>query len=90
MNLKLFGNIVSLIPAIISAVQAVESFSKGKGKQKQDEAVSLVGAFLALAEGAVGKDILNDEEVAKAVRVTIDAVVALENVIRDARAKKSS
>lgn len=88
MNLKLFGNIVTLIPAIMSAVEAVEAFARGKGKDKQNAAVDLVGKFLQLTEGAAGKDLLDDAEVQAAVRAAIDAIVAMENVIRDARAKR--
>jgi len=70
-----------IVPLVWTAVQAVERLVKGKGQEKQDAAVDLVGDLLATVEGAAGKDLLNDAAVVAAVRRLIDAVVAVQNVI---------
>lgn len=75
----LFAN--KLVPLIWQAVELVERLSKGKGRQKQDEAVTLVGVFLELTEGIVGRDLMNDAEIQAATREAIDAIVKLQNVI---------
>ncbi|MCR4342144.1 MAG: hypothetical protein NUW01_19885 [Gemmatimonadaceae bacterium] len=71
-----------LIPLIFGAVNAVEHFlSNRHGPDKQNAAVDMVSAFLIATEGAVGRDLLNDNDVRIATKEVIDAVVALQNVI---------
>lgn len=71
-----------IVPLVITAVNAVEKLAdSAKGKDKQDAAVDLVSSMLAVVEGGVNKDLLNDAAVQEAVRKVIDAVVALQNVI---------
>lgn len=84
-----FIQVVKLFPLIVAAVQSVESLlSDKKGKAKQDAAVDMVGTLLPLVESYVGKDLLKDGEVQKAVRAAIDAVVALQNVVAAVRAAR--
>lgn len=71
-----------LFPYILTAVEAIEKLMKsGKGKEKQDAAADLAKTLLASIEGSLGKDLLNDADVDKAVRGVIDAIVALQNIV---------
>jgi len=82
---------IRIVPIIWQAVMTVERLIKDrKGKDKQDEAVRMTGELLALIEGAVGRDLLNDASVQAAVRNAIDAIVALQNTIRNIKGVKPS
>lgn len=71
-----------LLPLIVGAVHGVEAIaSMARGQDKQDAAVEAVHAAVAATELAVGKDLLNDEDVDQAVRDVIDAYVALQNAV---------
>jgi hypothetical protein len=72
---------LKLLPFIVEAVNWVEKFVARKGQAKQDAAIALVVSMLGIAEAALERDILSDSEVEDAARKTIDAVVALQNVI---------
>ena len=75
---------MKLIPLIITAVSAVERIGGAKkGKEKQDEAIALVGDLVPLIESSIGRNVVNEAEVQSAIRKVIDAVVALQNVARD-------
>ena len=83
--------VLKLFPLIITAVTAVErSVTAKKGKEKQDEAIALIGDVVPLIEGSLGRDVVNEAEVQSAIRKVIDAVVALQNVVRDVVAKRAS
>ena len=73
---------LKLLPYIVEAVQWVERFITTKGKYKQDAAVYMVKSILGVAERGMDRDILNDDEVEAATRKVIDAVVALQNLIK--------
>lgn len=78
--------IVSLIPVV---VQAVESLKKGfSGKEKEDAAVEFAGTMLEASEFVADKDLLNDPEVAQAVRGAIAAYVNVQNVVAAVKAAK--
>ena len=51
-------------------------------------AVDLIGDLLPLVEGYIGRDVFDNAAVQEAVRKVIDTVVLLENVVRDARARR--
>ena len=71
-----------LIPLIWGAVQSVEHFLTSiHGQDKQNAAVDMISAFLIAAEGAAGRDLLNDPDVRVATKTAIDAIVALQNLI---------
>lgn len=76
---------MKLLPYIVEAVRWVEKFITTKGKYKQDAAVYMVKSILGVAEVGADRDLMNDEAVEKATRAVIDAVVALQNVIKSAR-----
>ena len=80
---------LKLLPLIVEAVNWVEKFVLRKGKEKQDAAIKLCVAMLGIAEAAVEKDILKDSEVEDAARKTIDAVVALQNILAKKQAESS-
>ena len=73
---------LKLLPYIVEAVQWVERFITTKGKYKQDAAVYMVKSILGVAERGMDRDILDDDEVESATRKVIDAIVALENLLK--------
>lgn len=80
---------LKLVPLIVAAVNAVERMAGAKkGQDKQDEAILLVGDLLPVIEASIGRDLVNEAEVQGALRKVIDAVVALQNVIRDVVGKR--
>jgi hypothetical protein len=74
---------IKLLPYILTCVQAVESFIKGpkRGPEKENAAVAMTHAILQTIESTVDRDLLNDEEVNRAVRACMQAFVALENIV---------
>jgi len=82
--------IPKLMPLITTAIGLVERLAGGKkGKDKQDEAVTVVSQ-LAPMMGGLDLDLMFDNDVQDAVRKVIDAVVNLQNKARDARAKRAA
>ena len=82
---------LKLIPLIITAVSAIERVASAKkGKEKQDEAIAMVGDLVPLIEGSIGRDVVNEKDVQDAIRKVIDAVVALQNVVRDVVARRAA
>lgn len=80
--LQLGLNIVGVLFPQIGHIESVAKAVPGlKGKAKEDAAIALTLDGLSLIETIVDKDVLKDEEVAKAVRGVIQAVVALQNVL---------
>ena len=80
---------LKLLPFIVEAVNWVEKFVTRKGKEKQDAAIAMCVSMLGIAEAALERDILSDSEVEDAVRKTIDAVVALQNILAKKQAESS-
>ena len=78
---------MKLLPYIVSCVSAVEQFLRGgqRGKEKEDAAVGMVHAILMPVEAGADRDLLNDEDVNRATREVMRAVVALQNVIATKR-----
>lgn len=81
---------LKIFPLIIAAVNAVERLSSKKGTDKQDEAITLIGDLVPLIEASIGRDIVNEAEVQSAIRKVIDAVVALQNIVRDVVARHAA
>lgn len=87
MGVKWIITLLRFVPYVIGAVHAVEAVADArKGKDKQDAAVDAAKAALAAAEGAAGRDLLNDADVEKATRGLIDAYVGLLNIVNAKRA----
>ena len=72
---------LKLLPFIVESINWVEKFIMRRGPEKQDAAVKMTLSMLGIAEEAMAKDIANDDDVEKATRHVIDAVVALQNLI---------
>lgn len=70
-----------VIPGVAVVEQIASQFGTLRGKDKQDAVAELVKASLEAAESVSGRDLARDEDVDKATRAVIDAVVALHNVV---------
>lgn len=72
-----------ILPYIISAVTAVETFATDiKGADKKAAALKLVATLLPAVEGASGGRVdLDDAKVSAAVGELIDAYVAVQNLL---------
>jgi len=73
---------LKIVPFVVEAVQWVERFVRRKGREKQDAALQMILSMLSVAEHAKEVDLLDDEEVESATRKVIDAIVALENLLK--------
>ena len=73
---------LKLLPYIVSAVEAVERLIRTKGEEKENAAVGMVHAILQTVEAGTARDLLNDEDVNRATRDVMRAVVSLQNVIK--------
>lgn len=87
MNPKWIALGLKLYPLISMVVSVVEKVAKAKGKDKQDAAVEAIGVGLEAVEVGLGRDLLDNAEVNKALRSAIDAYVHLQNVVAAAKAK---
>lgn len=83
-----FTMVIRVIPVIVAAIGAVEKLSDKKGKDKQDAAVAIVGDLVPLIESTIPKDIVDEALVQDAIRKVIDAIVSLQNVVRDVITKR--
>lgn len=72
---------LKLMPMIVEAISWVEKYVLRKGKAKQDAAIQLCLSMLGIAEATLDRSVLEDSEVEEAARKTIDAIVALQNLI---------
>lgn len=80
-----------LVPLVIAAVQTVERLAIAmKGKDKQDAAIGMVGDLVPMIEAGIGRDVVSESAVQDALRKVIDAVVALNNVVADVKAKRAA
>jgi hypothetical protein len=71
-----------LFPLILTSIESVERFVRGKGSEKEDAAVTMVDTILRTVEAGTNKDLLNDAAVNAATRDVIKAVVSLQNVVK--------
>jgi hypothetical protein len=71
-----------LFPLILTSIESVERFVRGKGPEKEDAAVTMVDTILRTVEAGTNKDLLNDAAVNAATRDVIKAVVSLQNVVK--------
>ena len=81
---------IKLLPFILSCVHAVEGFLTGpkRGEEKENAAVGMVHAVLQTVEAGLDRDLLNDEDVNRAVRQVMQALVALENIVAKKQPKE--
>ncbi|MEQ1726754.1 MAG: hypothetical protein ABL982_00120 [Vicinamibacterales bacterium] len=79
------------MPMIVAVVNAIEDLATAKkGREKQDVAVTMIGTMLPTIEAGIGRDVIDDELVQKALRNAIDTIVALQNIVSDVKAKRAS
>ena len=71
-----------LFPLILTSIESVERFVRGKGSEKEDAAVTRGDTILRTVEAGTNKDLLNDAAVNAATRDVIKAVVSLQNVVK--------
>ena len=71
-----------LFPLILTSIESVERFVRGKGSEKEDAAVTMVDTILRTVEAGTNIDLLNDAAVNAATRDVIKAVVSLQNVVK--------
>ena len=81
---------LKLLPYVLSCIRAVETFIKGKGRgvEKENAAIGMVHAVLQTVEAGLDRDLLNDEDVNRAVRQVMQALVALENIVAKKQPKE--
>ena len=85
-----FQKAMSLVPYIVDAVGWVEKcFTSGRGKEKQDAAISLLLTMLDISRQVTQKQLLASSSVEQCARKVIDAVVSLENAIEEFEKNKS-
>ncbi len=88
MNLVVVGQWIvrglQLVPAILQAIVAVERLKQGDTSQaKRQAAIELAKISLTIAEGVTARDLFDDDRVEAAMGKAIDAIVGLQNAIRD-------
>ena len=71
-----------LFPLILTSIESVERLVRGKGREKEDAAVTMVDTILRTVEAGTNKALLNDAAVNAATRDVIKAVVSLQNVVK--------
>lgn len=79
--------VIALVPVVVSSVEKL--FTAGKGKAKQDAAVSILGDMVSALEFGVERDLLDKVAAQDALRKVIDAVVAFQNVLASLRRQKA-
>jgi|TARA_R110000824_G_scaffold140651_5_gene306791 hypothetical protein len=72
---------LKLFPYIMTAIESIERCVKARSEDKENAAVAVVHSILQTVETGVDKDLLNDEDVNRATRDVMRAVVSLQNVI---------
>ncbi len=78
------------VPGLTSAINIVQENLGGlKGPDKKAAAIAIATTVVETAEGAAGKDLLNDPAVVAATSAFVDAYVALQNALAAAKAIKS-
>ncbi len=82
---KWVGRGLSVLPYIFQAMELIEALSDSKGAAKREKAIDLASYLMSVAEDTAGRDLLDDEEVKKALEAVMDAYVAFQNIV----AKKS-
>jgi hypothetical protein len=70
-----------LLPFVMQAVDMIERCVRAPSGEKEDAAVGVVHSILQTVEAGVNKDLLNDDDVNRATRDVMRAVVSLQNVL---------
>lgn len=81
-KLKLVGVAVGsmFVPGLAAAIESVEENLKDiKGPDKKKAALAMISTIVETAEGAAGKDLVNDPSVLGAASTYVDMFVAAKN-----------
>lgn len=80
-----------LLPLLVTCIDLIERWvTSRRGKDKQDSAVALLTHMLTVIETSADTDLVSDEAVDLALRSCIDSIVAVQNAIADAKAKRAA
>lgn len=79
MWLRLGVTVITLLPKLIGLVEKAKG--SGSGAEKRATVKDIILTAVEATEGVVGRDLLNDPDVAKAYDAANDALVALQNVL---------
>lgn len=79
--------VAQLVPLFVGKVQKIKK--DAPGPEKQQDVIDLIKLAVQGTELVAGQDLIDDNEVQKAVRAVIDAEVHLKNVIASVHAKKA-
>jgi len=71
----------AVVPGVEEAEALAWSVGGMKGKEKQDQVVALVKTLLGASNALTQRTLAGDEDVEKATRGVIDAVVALQKIL---------
>ena len=72
---------LKLLPFILNAVDTIERCVRAPSEDKENAAVGVVHSILQTVEAGADRDLLNDDDVNRATRDVMRAVVSLQNVI---------
>lgn len=79
------------LPMVVSVIGSMERIlGPKKGKEKQAEATSILSTVAPFLGGGLDFDTFMDDDVQKALRNLIDAIVGFLNALRDHRAKRAA
>lgn len=81
--------IIPLVTGVMGAVEAMYKAIKGKSSEKSDAFINGIMAALGISEATLGKDLLNDEKFKILMRKIADAIIELNNFIRDYKSADS-
>lgn len=83
---QLLNTLTQIVPLIIGVMGAVEKIFnavKNKSNEKSEAFIEGIMAALGITEQTLGKDIFNDEKFKSLLKKVADAIVELNNFIRD-------
>ena len=84
-SLTLLSRIVPLLLHAMAVVQRTQE----PGLAKREKALMLTSGMLAIVEGALGKDLVNDPLVLDAMGKVIDATITLARLAEDVRERRN-
>ena len=77
--------VLSIAGTLFPQIGRVEALAKSmpdlKGAAKENAAIALMLEAVSMGESLLSKDVVNNQEVERAVRGLIQAVIALQNIL---------
>lgn len=80
--------ILPLVTGVMGAVEAMFKAIKGKSSDKSDAFINGIMVALGISEATLGKDLLNDNKFKELLKKIADAIIELNNFIRDYQSSK--